>query len=78
MALLWDKVAYQCNIFFSNVLMTGFKCKINCLKYTAQTVKNYLTIYGILGQEVLTLVNEQKEAGRYLAELNAANFASGV
>ncbi len=37
-----------------------------------------LKIYDILGNEVATLVNEEKEVGRYQAEFNAANWASGV
>jgi hypothetical protein len=37
-----------------------------------------LRIYDILGNEVATLVNEQKEAGYYEMEFNASNLASGV
>ncbi len=38
-----------------------------------------LIIYDILGREVKRLVNnENKSAGRYIIEFNAANFASGV
>ncbi|MBK9227171.1 MAG: T9SS type A sorting domain-containing protein [Ignavibacteria bacterium] len=41
---------------------------------------NFVTIrvYDILGKEVVTLVNENKEAGRYLVSFNAANFSSGI
>lgn len=41
---------------------------------------NYVTIkvYDVLGKEVVTLVNEYKEAGRYLVSFNAANFSSGI
>jgi hypothetical protein len=40
----------------------------------------YVTIkvYDVLGKEVVTLVNENKEAGRYLVSFNAANFSSGI
>jgi len=37
-----------------------------------------LKIYDIIGNEVATLVNEEKEVGRYQAEFNSANLASGV
>ena len=41
---------------------------------------NFVTIkvYNVLGKEVLTLVNEYKQAGRYLVSFNAANFSSGI
>ena len=37
-----------------------------------------LKIFDILGKEVMTLMNEQKPAGNYEVNFNAANFASGV
>ncbi len=37
-----------------------------------------LKVYNILGEEVESLVNEQKEAGRYYVQFNAGNLASGV
>jgi hypothetical protein len=37
-----------------------------------------LKIYDILGNEVTTLVNEQKEPGYYEVDFNASGFASGV
>ncbi len=37
-----------------------------------------LKVYDILGNEVKTLVNEQKAAGYYEVEFNASQFASGV
>jgi len=36
-----------------------------------------LKVYDILGNEVATLVNEQKSAGRYEAKFNASNLVSG-
>jgi len=37
-----------------------------------------LRVYDILGKEIITLVNEYKEAGRYEASFNAGRLSSGV
>lgn len=37
-----------------------------------------LTIFNMLGQEVMTLVDEHKQAGSYVHEFNASNYASGI
>jgi hypothetical protein len=37
-----------------------------------------LVVYDILGKEVITLVNEKKQAGEYKIEFDGTNFASGV
>jgi len=37
-----------------------------------------LKIYDMLGREVLTLVNQKQEAGRYEVDFNASNLASGA
>jgi hypothetical protein len=37
-----------------------------------------LKVYDVLGNEVATLVNEEKPAGSYEAEFSAAELASGV
>jgi len=37
-----------------------------------------LKVYDILGNEVTTLVNEQKQPGYYEVDFNASQFASGV
>ncbi|MBI2419435.1 MAG: T9SS type A sorting domain-containing protein [Ignavibacteriales bacterium] len=37
-----------------------------------------LKIYDMLGREIKVLVNEYKETGKYTAEFNGANLASGV
>ena len=36
-----------------------------------------LKVYDVLGNEILTLVNEEKPAGKYQIEFDAAEFASG-
>lgn len=45
------------------------------LPHAAHTV---LKIYNILGQEVMTLVNEEKPAGVYDVRFNAGGLASGM
>jgi photosystem II stability/assembly factor-like uncharacterized protein len=37
-----------------------------------------IKVYDILGREIATLVNEEKNAGSYNAEFNASNLASGI
>jgi hypothetical protein len=37
-----------------------------------------LKLFNILGQEVVTLVNEEQKAGYKSVQWNANNFASGV
>jgi hypothetical protein len=37
-----------------------------------------LSVYNVLGQHVVTLVNEQQNAGRYHVNFDAASLASGV
>jgi poly(3-hydroxybutyrate) depolymerase len=44
------------------------------------SVNSYVTlrVYDLLGREVLTLVNERKDAGRYSVQWDARRFASGI
>jgi photosystem II stability/assembly factor-like uncharacterized protein len=42
------------------------------------TYKVCLKMYNVLGQEIATLVDEKREAGRYEVQLNASNLTSGV
>jgi hypothetical protein len=37
-----------------------------------------LKVYDILGSEIVTLINEEKNAGKYKVEFDATNFPSGV
>jgi hypothetical protein len=37
-----------------------------------------LKVFDVLGNEVATLVNEEKTAGNYIANFNASSFASGI
>jgi len=37
-----------------------------------------LTLFNLLGQEIITLVNDEKPAGNYSVNLNAVNLSSGV
>ena len=37
-----------------------------------------IKIYDILGKEVVTLVNEMKNAGRYIVSFNGSNLSSGI
>ena len=37
-----------------------------------------MKVYDVLGNEVATLVNEEKAPGNYTAVLDASSFASGV
>ena len=47
---------------------------INCHTSGQVTLK----IYDVLGNEVATLVNEEKPAGSYLVNFNAAQLSSGI
>jgi hypothetical protein len=54
------------------------------IKFTIPTVSSQhivsvrLKVYDILGNEVATLVDEEKEAGNYEVEFSSANLASGI
>jgi hypothetical protein len=43
-----------------------------------QQTKVLLKIYDILGNEVITLVNETKPSGQYEVEFDGTNLSSGV
>jgi hypothetical protein len=49
------------------------------IRYQVSSISQVsLKVYDILGNEVVTLVNEQKEPGYYEVEFKASNIASGV
>ncbi|HMQ80766.1 MAG TPA: T9SS type A sorting domain-containing protein [Ignavibacteria bacterium] len=49
------------------------------IKYALPYASNVtLKVYDILGREVISLVNEFKDAGSYIIEFNGKNYASGV
>lgn len=49
------------------------------IKYSLPEVRKVtLTLFNLLGEEVATLVNEEKVAGYYTVEFNAASLPSGV
>ncbi len=49
------------------------------ITYSVASLSNVsLKVYDILGREVVTLVNEEKPAGRYEVNFNASSLASGV
>ena len=37
-----------------------------------------INVYDILGNEITTLVNEEKSAGNYEIEFNGSNLSSGI
>jgi hypothetical protein len=45
---------------------------------TQRAVSIQLKVYDILGNEVATLVNEEKQAGKYEVEFNAEGLSSGI
>ncbi|HQF43311.1 MAG TPA: T9SS type A sorting domain-containing protein [Ignavibacteriaceae bacterium] len=49
------------------------------IEYQLPKVSNVsLKVYDILGNEIVTLVNENKEAGNYEVEFNASRISSGI
>ncbi len=49
------------------------------IKYTASTIQYVnLTVYDVLGREIKTLVNEEKNPGEYEVKFNASHLPSGT
>jgi hypothetical protein len=52
---------------------------LTTIKYElAKEVNVKITLYDVLGKEVMRLVNENKKAGTYTVDFNAVNMATGV
>ncbi len=69
-------------VFNSYVLEQNYPNPFNpttVIKYsTPEVSKVMLKLFNLLGEEVATLVNEEKVAGNYTVEFNAATLPSGV
>ena len=49
------------------------------INYSVERAGNVkLSLYNLIGQRIMTLVNESKEPGEYAFELHAGDLASGV
>jgi hypothetical protein len=48
------------------------------LRQAQSDIRVTLKVYDILGREIAVLVNEEKPAGEYEVEFNAANLPSGI
>jgi photosystem II stability/assembly factor-like uncharacterized protein len=76
------------NIESSEPVVSGFHLEQNYpnpfnpstkIKYTiAQTTNVVLKVFDILGNEITTLVNEEKPAGNYGVDFKATDLASGI
>lgn len=58
--------------------ITKIKYSISAAANSGSLTPVQLKIYDILGNEISTLVNEEKASGRYEVEFNASNLPSGV
>ena len=69
-----DKINFTLNQNYPNPFNPSTK-----IKYTIPNVGNVrLNVFNVLGKEIATLVNEEKSAGKYEVEFNAANLPSGI
>ena len=57
---------------------TKIKFIIPTVETTRRVVFTTLKVYDLLGNEIATLVNEEKQSGIYEVEFNAANLSSGI
>jgi len=75
-------LSYELSQNYPNPFNPGTKIKFTLPSVIASGTKQSqlvtLKVYDILGNEVATLVDEEKVAGIYEAEFSAANLASGI
>jgi hypothetical protein len=72
---------YELNQNFPNPFNPTTKIKYsipNVISTEGRNLKVVLKVYDILGNEVATLVNEEKQAAYYEIEFNGANLPAGV
>jgi hypothetical protein len=70
---------YSLSQNYPNPFNPNTKIKFNVAEaLNASTTNVLLKVYDILGNEITTLLNEQKPPGTYEIEFNAQNLASGV
>jgi len=65
---------YSINQNFPNPFNPSTKIQYGLPEYSLVTIK----IFDLLGREVMTLVNEIKNAGRYEVTFKGENFSSGI
>ncbi len=72
------QAAFQTNLNYHKTTQTRFN-PTTVISYNLP-VSSFvsLKIYDFIGNEVVTLVNDRKEAGRYFIEWNASDFSSGI
>jgi len=70
----WNKLDYTLGQNYPNPFNPS-----TTIKYSVPELsKVKITLYNLLGEEVATLVNEEKTAGKYSVQFNAASLTSGV
>ena len=70
----YSPITFSLNQNYPNPFNPSTKISWQSPERSWQTLK----VYDILGNEVATLVNEQKEPGYYEVNFNASSIASGV
>lgn len=71
---------YHLSQNYPNPFNPGTKIKFDVApsKVKGETSNVNLTIYNVLGKEVVTLVNENLKPGTYQVDFNASNYPSGI
>ncbi|MBI5661276.1 MAG: T9SS type A sorting domain-containing protein [Ignavibacterium album] len=63
---------------YPNPFNPSTKIKFSIPNVGSELAQTVLMVYDILGNEVATLVNEEKPAGVYEVEFNASQLSSGI